>query len=103
MTSPRVLVSLLACLLMSSARAASTSVAYPAAPTGPGARRQPVFPTRDEEYRSEEGLPMLAKILSQRHGFRWTVLFTPDEHALGQVLPPGTPPPPPAPAPNKKS
>lgn len=30
----------------------------------------------DEEYRSEEALPMLAKILSQRHGFRCTVLFS---------------------------
>lgn len=30
----------------------------------------------DEEYRSEEGLPMLAKILSQHHGFSCTVLFS---------------------------
>ena len=29
----------------------------------------------DEEYRSEESMPMLAKILSARHGFRCTVLF----------------------------
>lgn len=29
----------------------------------------------DEEYRSEEYLPMLAKILSTYHGFRTTVLF----------------------------
>ena len=29
----------------------------------------------DEEYRSEEALPMLGKILSQRHGFKCTVLF----------------------------
>lgn len=32
----------------------------------------------DEEYRSEEGLPQLAKILSQRHGFKCTVLFSQD-------------------------
>ncbi len=32
----------------------------------------------DEEYRSEEALPMLAKILSQRHGFKSTVLFALD-------------------------
>jgi glucose/arabinose dehydrogenase/plastocyanin len=37
-----------------------------------------VFLTGDEEYRSEEGLPMLAKILSRRHGFKCTVLFTVD-------------------------
>ena len=29
----------------------------------------------DEEYRSEEALPMLGKILSLRHGFKCTVLF----------------------------
>jgi len=32
----------------------------------------------DEEYRSEEAMPMLAKILSQRHGFTCTVLFALD-------------------------
>jgi type 1 glutamine amidotransferase len=32
----------------------------------------------DEEYRSEESLPMLGKLLSQRHGFRCTVLFSMD-------------------------
>ena len=32
----------------------------------------------DEEYRSEETCPMLAKILSQRHGFDCTVLFSID-------------------------
>ncbi|MEO6567794.1 MAG: PVC-type heme-binding CxxCH protein, partial [Opitutaceae bacterium] len=37
-----------------------------------------VFLSGDEEYRSEEGLPMLAKILSQRHGFKTTVLFALD-------------------------
>jgi glucose/arabinose dehydrogenase/azurin len=30
----------------------------------------------DEEYRSEEALPMLAKILSRRHGFKCTVVFS---------------------------
>lgn len=29
----------------------------------------------DEEYRSEEVMPMLGKILSQKHGFKCTVLF----------------------------
>ena len=101
MTSPRVLVLLFGWLLLSPVRAASTSIAYPAAGPGPGAGRHLVFLTGDEEYRSEEGLPMLAKILRQRHGFRCSVLCAPDDHALGQVLPPGTPPP--APAPKKKS
>lgn len=30
----------------------------------------------DEEYRTEETMPMLGKILSQRHGFKCTVLFS---------------------------
>jgi type 1 glutamine amidotransferase len=30
----------------------------------------------DEEYRSEESLPMFGKLLSQRHGFKCTVLFS---------------------------
>ena len=32
----------------------------------------------DEEYRSEEGLPQLREDLSQRHGFKCTVLFAQD-------------------------
>src|SRR5437870_4539656 len=42
---------------------------------GPGKGKHIVFVTGDEEYRSEEGLPMLAKILAVRHGFKCTVLF----------------------------
>jgi Trehalose utilisation len=38
----------------------------------------------DEEYRSEEALPMLGRLLSQRFGFRCTVLFAidPDSGAI---------------------
>src|SRR5436190_13635989 len=42
---------------------------------GPGKGKHIVFVTGDEEYRSEEGLPMLARILAVRHGFKCTVLF----------------------------
>jgi Trehalose utilisation len=42
---------------------------------GPGRNKHIVFLSGDEEYRSEEGLPMLAKILAKRHGFKCTVLF----------------------------
>lgn len=35
-----------------------------------------VFLSGDEEYRSEEAFPMLAKILANHHGFRCTVLFS---------------------------
>jgi type 1 glutamine amidotransferase len=43
--------------------------------TGPGRGKHIVFLAGDEEYRSEEALPMLAKILAVRHGFKCTVLF----------------------------
>jgi type 1 glutamine amidotransferase len=42
---------------------------------GPGKGKRIVLLAGDEEYRSEEALPMLAKVLSQRHGFTTTVLF----------------------------
>jgi type 1 glutamine amidotransferase len=42
---------------------------------GPGQGKHIVFVTGDEEYRSEEAMPMLAKILAVRHGFKCTVLF----------------------------
>jgi hypothetical protein len=54
---------------------AADTVTYEAAP-GPGGGKHIVFLTGDEEYRSEEGLPMLAKILAKRHGFNCTVLFS---------------------------
>ncbi|SDD95122.1 Trehalose utilisation [Pricia antarctica] len=37
--------------------------------------KQIVLISGDEEYRSEEALPQLAKILSEHHGFNCTVLF----------------------------
>lgn len=42
---------------------------------GPGEGKNIVLIAGDDEYRSEEGLPMLAKILSTHHGFNTTVLF----------------------------
>lgn len=52
---------------------------------GPGENRHIVLIAGDEEYRSEEALPMLARILSRRHGFRCTVLFSQD--AEGRIDP----------------
>src|SRR2546421_5883976 len=53
---------------------------------GPGKGKHIVFLSGDEEYRSEEALPQLAKILSQRHGFKCTVLF-PIDPADGTINP----------------
>ena len=53
---------------------------------GPGKGKHIVFVTGDEEYRSEEGMPQLAKILARRHGFRCTVLFAIDPKT-GEINP----------------
>ena len=42
---------------------------------GPGKGKKVVLVSGDEEYRSEEMLPQLGKILAKRHGFDCTVLF----------------------------
>lgn len=53
---------------------------------GAGQGKRIVFITGDEEYRSEEGMPMMAKILSVHHGFDCTVLFAMDD-ASGTIDP----------------
>lgn len=45
---------------------------------GAGKGKHIVFVSGDEEYRSEEALTMLAKILARHHGFKCTVLFSID-------------------------
>jgi len=42
---------------------------------GPGNGKHIVFVIGDDEYRSEDSMPMLAKILAVHHGFKCTVLF----------------------------
>lgn len=44
-----------------------------------------VLVSGDEEYRSEEALPQLAKILSKHHGFKCTVLFAQNPEKPGIV------------------
>lgn len=60
---------------------------------GPGKGKHIVFIAGDEEYRSEEGLPMLAKILSARHGFDCTVLFSvnPQDGTIDPLVQTNTP------------
>jgi type 1 glutamine amidotransferase len=64
------------CLLAmaAQARAADPWVVYPGG-EGPGKGKHVVLVSGDEEYRSEETLPQLGKILAERHGFKCTVLF----------------------------
>jgi hypothetical protein len=42
---------------------------------GPGRGKHIVLVSGDEEYRSEEALPQLGKILAKHHGFKCTLLF----------------------------
>lgn len=53
---------------------------------GPGKGKNIVLISGDEEYRSEEALPMMAKILAKHHGFTCTVLFAIDS-AKGTIEP----------------
>ena len=53
---------------------------------GAGNGKHIVLVSGDEEYRSEEALPVLAEILSSNHGFQTTVLFSVDPET-GEVDP----------------
>ena len=46
---------------------------------GAGKGRHVVLIAADQEYRSEQSMPMLAKVLSKHHGFDCTVLFSVNE------------------------
>jgi hypothetical protein len=76
----RFLLSLLATLPLCSCFAAADYLTYE--PKGEAKGKHVVLLAGDEEYRSEEGLPMLAKILSERHGFKTTVLFSVDKEGF---------------------
>ncbi|MEI6538163.1 MAG: ThuA domain-containing protein [Planctomycetota bacterium] len=60
-------------LMINSASAGDTLVFEPPKPGK--VVKHIVLISGDEEYRSEETMPMLGKILSQKHGFKCTVLF----------------------------
>src|SRR5687767_1840139 len=53
---------------------------------GPGKGKHIVLVAGDDEYRSEEALPQLGKILATHHGFKCTVLF-PIDPADGTIKP----------------
>ena len=53
---------------------------------GPGKGKHIVLMAGDEEYRSEESMPQLAKILATHYGYTCTVLFSIDP-ATGLVSP----------------
>ncbi len=49
---------------------------------GPGKGKHIVLIAGDQEYRSEQAMPMLAGVLSKHHGFDCTVLFVINEEGL---------------------
>ena len=49
---------------------------------GAGKGKQIVLIAADQEYRSEQSMPMLAKILATHHGFDCTVLFCVNDEGL---------------------
>ena len=51
---------------------------YPGPADLPGAGHKVVLIAGDEEYRSEEALPMLGGVMAKRHGFDCYVLFSTD-------------------------
>ena len=67
----------LSCLTAGRARADDPWIVYDGY-DGPGKGKHVVLVCGDEEYRSEELIPQLAKILAKRHGFKCTVLFAID-------------------------
>jgi type 1 glutamine amidotransferase len=70
--------SLFVLLIVSNLAAAQESWVTYVGHDGPGKGKHIVLISGDEEYRSEEALPQLAKILSAHHGFKCTVLFAID-------------------------
>src|SRR5262245_3061699 len=70
---------LLICLLLSAGAVSGADpwVVYGGS-DGPGRGKHIVLISGDEEYRSEETLPQLGKILAKHHGFNCTVLFAID-------------------------
>jgi type 1 glutamine amidotransferase len=88
MDCPMSLRSLLAAVWFCGATSLLAADAWIELPGGPGLGhgKSIVFVSGDEEYRSEEALPQLAKILSKHHGFACTVLF-PIDPATGEINP----------------
>lgn len=73
------------CCLLACAQNGTTFLQYEGK-EGLGKGKHIVLVAGDDEYRSEESLPMLAKILSTRFGFKTTVLF-PIHPETGDIVP----------------
>jgi len=65
------------CAVSTSAKAADPWVVHEGG-EGAGSGKHIVIVTGDDEYRSEESMPQMAKILAKHHGFKVTLLFAID-------------------------
>ncbi len=77
--------SLLLALVSATTQAEDLTLTYEGG-EGPGRGKHVVFIAGDDEYRSEEAMPMLARILSKRFGYKCTVLF-PIDPETGLIKP----------------
>jgi mono/diheme cytochrome c family protein/glucose/arabinose dehydrogenase len=75
----------IASLCLTSAVCAQIPLVYEGS-SGPGKGKHIVFISGDHEYRSEETLPALARVLAKNQGFKCTVLFNVDAQT-GEVVP----------------
>lgn len=81
---------LLPCLLAGSLASLNAAHPVPESPQwltydggeGPGKGKHIVLIAADQEYRSEQAMPMMAGILSKHHGFDCTVLFGVNQEGL---------------------
>lgn len=73
-------------LVALAATAANTQEVVYEGASGVGQGKHIVFLAGDHEYRSEETLPALARILAKHHGFKCTVLFNVDRET-GEIDP----------------
>jgi len=80
---PKCSLSLVLSLLLFVARSFAAPLVFEGA-EGPGKGKHIVFLAGDHEYRSEESLPALARILAKHQGFKCTVLFNIDP-ATGEI------------------
>ncbi len=87
MTRSLMVLATLALLVLASSptRAAEEYIEF-AGKDGPGKGKKVVLISGDEEYRSEEALPQIAKILSTQHGFNCVVVF-PIDPKTGEINP----------------
>ena len=81
----KILFRILTCLVITSPLINAAAPLVYEGKSGPGKGKHLVFIASDHEYRSEETLPALARILARHHGFKCSVVF--GLNAKGEIQP----------------